>query len=224
MTNQTFSLAVKSRKEKSKQLKKVREQAMIPAVLYGHGIKPVSLSAPYSAFEKLLDKAGESSLVDLSIDEKEPVKVLIQDYQLDPKTNQFIHVDFRQIRMDEKLHAEIEFKFIGEAPAVKELSGILVTNIDKVEVECLPSDLVHEIEVDISSLKTFEDSIHVSDIKVPSGIKVINHPEETVALVQPPRTEEELKAMDEKPQAAEIPADEKAATEGESSEENKQTE
>ena len=200
MTKQNYILAAESRKEKNKNLKKIRESGFIPGVLYGHNVEPISLSINYSAFEKILSKAGESSLIDLNIDKKDSVKVLVQDYQLDPKTNQFIHVDFLQIKMDEKITAEIELKFIGESPAVKELSGILVTNTDKVNVECLPGDLVHEIEVNISSLKTFDDAIHISSINPPKGIKILNNPEETVVLVQTPRTEEEIKTLDEKPQ------------------------
>lgn len=213
MTNQIFSLPAKSRKEKNKQLKKMRENQMIPAILYGHNVKSESIIVGYSIFEKIFSKAGESSLIDLSIDEKEPVKVLVQDYQLDPKTNQFIHIDFHQIKMDEKLKADIELKFINEAPAIKELSGILVTNLDRVEVECLPGDLVHEIEIDISGLKNFEDAIHISDIKVPKGIKILNDPKETVLLIQAPRSEEDLKSLDEKPQEV-IPNQEGEVKEG----------
>lgn len=212
MANETLSLKASTRKEKRKQVAKLRKQGKIPAVLYGHKVNPESLTVDYSVFEKLFKQAGESTLVDLIVDEKKPVKVLIQDYQLDPITNQISHIDFYQIKMDEKLHAVVELKFINEAPAVKESNGILVTNTDSLEIECLPQDLVHEIEIDLSCLEKFDDAIHVKDIKMPEGITVLNVPDDVVILVQAPRTEKELEELEEKP-VEEIP--EGAEEEGE---------
>ena len=206
MPNLNLSLKTASRQETGKKLKLLREQGKIPAVLYGHKIKPVSLLVDYSVFEKIFKAAGESTLVDLSIDDQKPVKVLIQDYQLDPVSNQFIHVDFHQVRMDEKLHTEISLKFIGEAPAIKDYSGILVTNLHHLAVECLPQDLVHEIEVDLSPLKTLDSVIKVSDIKAPPGITILNEGKDAVVLVQPPRTEKELEDLEAKPEAK-LPAE-----------------
>src|SRR3989338_4769680 len=206
MPNLNLSLKTASRQETGKKLKLLREQGKSPAVLYGHKIKPVSLLVDYSVFEKIFKAAGESTLVDLSIDDQKPVKVLIQDYQLDPVSNQFIHVDFHQVRMDEKLHTEISLKFVGEAPAVKDYSGILVTNLHHLAVECLTQDLVHEIEVDLSPLKTLDSVIKVSDIKAPPGITILNAGKDAVVLVQPPRTEKELEDLEAKPEAK-LPAE-----------------
>ena len=223
-----LKLVAKTREIIGKKVKDLRSQEKIPAVLYGHKIKPLNLTIDYSVFEKIYKEAGESTLIDLVVDDKEPVKVLIQDYQLHPRTNQFIHADLKQINMDEKLNTDIILEFTGEAPAVKDFSGILVTNMDHVEVECLPKDLVHEIKVDLSSLKNFEDSIHVSDINVPEGITILNAPEDVIALVQPPRTEKELEeletpAEETKPEGEEGEGEDKSAEgEGEDkSEENK---
>ncbi|MFA6254650.1 MAG: 50S ribosomal protein L25 [Patescibacteria group bacterium] len=207
MTNLNLSLKAKTRKETGKQVNQLRKQGEIPAVLYGHKIKPLNLTLDYSTFEKIFTEAGESTLIDLTIDDQKPVKVLVQDYQLDPKTNQIIHTDFHQVRMDEKLHAEIALNFINEPPAVKELSGILVTTIDSLEVECLPQDLVHEINVDLSVLKTFEDVIHIADIKIPSGLTITNNPHDVVALIQQPRTDKELEGLEVKPKEPEVAAE-----------------
>ena len=190
MTNATLRLEVTSREETGKKVSALRTQGKVPAVLYGHDIKPTNVTVDHAHFERVYKQAGESALVDLVVDGKEPVKVLIQDHQLNPTVSQFTHIDFHQVNMKEKIHTDIPIKFIGEASAVKELSAILVTNLDHLEVECLPSDLVHEIEVDLSSLKTFDDAIRVSDIKAPQGITIKNAPEESVVLVQEPRAEE----------------------------------
>ncbi|MFA5021568.1 MAG: 50S ribosomal protein L25 [Patescibacteria group bacterium] len=213
----TLTLNVKTRVQKAKAVAQLRKADKIPAVLYGHKIKPLNLSIAYSDFEKLYRQAGESTLVDLIVDDGKPVKVLIQDYQLEPKTNRFIHVDFHQVRMDEKIHTEIGLKFIGEAPVIKEKGGMMVTNIHAVEVTCLPQDLVHEIEVNISGLKTFDDAIHVADIIVPKGITILNVPNDVVVLIQAPRTEKELADLESKPEVK-APIETEAVAEGGESE------
>lgn len=200
MTKLNLILQAKKREVVGKKVSQLRKQNLIPASLYGHKIKPMNLTVDYLAFEKLFNQAGESTLVDLIIDDGKPVKILISDVQLDSVTNQIIHADFHQVRMDEKLRAEIQLKFIGEAPAVKELSGVLVTSIHEVEVECLPQDLVHEIEVDLSSLKTFDDVIKISDIKIAAGLKILHTADDVVVLVQEPRSEKELADLEAKPE------------------------
>jgi large subunit ribosomal protein L25 len=197
MTQQVIALAAQTRPEQGKKVKSVRLAGKIPAVLYGKKISAQSLSLDYVAFEKVLNSAGESTLVDLVVDNNPPVKVLIQDYQMDPVKNLYTHVDFHQVSMDEKIHAEIQFEFVGESMAVK-TGGVLLTNLQSIEVECLPGDLVHEIKVDISKLATYDDVIHVKDINLPSGLKVLYHElEDVIALVQEPRSEKELASLDE---------------------------
>src|SRR3989338_9481019 len=200
MPQATIALRARIREEKKKKTKLPKSQGLIPAVLYGHKIVPKNLWLNYIEFEKVFGEAGESTLVDLAVEKEKPVKVLIQDYQADVLTSRINHVDFHQVRMDEKIHTEIGLKFIGEAPAVKELGGILVTNIHALEVSCLPQDLVHEIEVDLSPLKGLDDAIHVSDIKLPPGLALKAAGTEAVVLIQPPRAEEELAAMAAKPE------------------------
>ena len=204
MTNTSFGLSATTRQETGKKVKTLREQGKIPAILYGHNIEPKNITLKYTDFEKVYKQAGESSLVDLKVDDNDPVKVLIQDYQLDPRINQFLHVDLHQVNMKEKIHTEIPIEFIGEAPAVKSLGAILVKNIDAFEVECLPQDLVHEIKVDLSGLKEFDDSIHVSDIQAPAGITIKNVADDVVALVQAPRTSQEV---DDASSAVAMPAE-----------------
>jgi large subunit ribosomal protein L25 len=172
----------------------------------------------YLPFNKLYKEAGESTLIDLKIDETAPVKVLIQEVEADPLTGKLAHVDFRQIKMTEKIKVDALLKFIGEAPAVKELGGTFVHSMEKIEIECLPQDLVHEIEIDLSVLKTFEDRIHIKDLKVPSGVKILSDMNATIAAVEAPLTEEELKAELETPvveKVEEVGVVEKEKKEGE---------
>ncbi len=199
-----FTLFAQLRTKGDKKIKSLRKEGFIPAVVYGRGAETRSLLLEALPFEKIYQKAGESSLVQLVIDKKEPINVLIQDVQIDPLSDKIIHVDLHQVKETEKVTTEIELKFVGESKAIRELGGILVRNLDKVEVEALPKDLVHEIEVDISKLATFEDVIHVSDLKISETIKILKNPEEVVALVQPLQVEEVVGEKTEEEQIKEI--------------------
>ncbi len=196
---ETLKLEAKTREIKGKQSKQLRQQGSIPAVVYGHGFETRSLAVDQRVFEKALAKAGESSLIDLVIDGKESVKVLIQEVQHDPLKGLVTHVDFRQVKMTEKLETDIEFEFIGEVPAVKELGAILVRSMDKIRVRCLPQYLVHSIAIDLTSLKAFGDTIKVKDIKPPEGIEFLANPTEVIAVVNEPISEAELKELEAKP-------------------------
>jgi len=196
----TFELKAKTRQETGRQVKQLREQGLIPAVTYGNGIKSQNLVVEYNPFASVFKKAGASSLVDLIIDGGAPIKVLVYEVTQDPLSDRWAHIDFYQVKMTEKLRAKIPLKFVGEAPAVKELGGIFVKGFDEVEVECLPGDLVTTIEVDLSSLKTFADTLHLKDLKLPSGIELVLKTNEVLAKVAAPRSEEELKALEEKPE------------------------
>jgi large subunit ribosomal protein L25 len=166
--------------------KKLQEKGLIPAELYGHGIVNMHLSISQKEFEKVLRKAGESTLVEI----KTPGgvrNVLIHDVQKHYLTSAPIHVDFYEVKMTERLTATVALEFVGEADAVKVLGGTLVKVLSEVEVESLPADLPHNIEVDISVLKTFADTLSVKDLKVSDKVTVKTDPDELVVKVQPPR-------------------------------------
>lgn len=203
----TFKLNAKNRELTGKKVASLRQAGKIPAVLYGHGVANKNLELNYTNFEKVFKDAGESTLIDLTIDEKELVKVLVADVQYEPIKHQFSHIDFQQIRMDEKITATVEVKFTGESKAVKEEGGVLLHNIREIEIRCLPANLIHEIEVDISSLNTFNDVIKIKDLDLSDGIEIVGHePEDVIATIAPPRSEEELAALEEKPAVLEAEA------------------
>jgi large subunit ribosomal protein L25 len=190
-----LSLSAHRRTTVGKTVDRLRRSNIIPAVLYGHDVKSVPLEIDAQVFQQIYRQAGATGLVDLTIDQAAPVKVLVHEVQRHPTRRTIIHVDFYQVRMTEKIEAEIELVMVGESTAVKESGGTLVRSLDKLKVECLPGDLVPSFPVDISALKTFEDRIHVGDIKVPTGITIMNQADEVVASVTPPRSEAELEAL-----------------------------
>lgn len=192
-----ISLNAKIREKEN--VKTLREKGLIPAVVYGRGQKNISLSLDYQEFKKALETAGESTIIKLKVND-EIKNVLIYDVAKDPITDKFIHIDFYQVRMDEIITAEVRLAFEGESSAVKTLEGILIKTMNEVEVEALPGDLPHELKIDLSILETFDDHIKIKDIKLPEGVKIKLDPEDVVASVAPPRTQEELEELEEKPE------------------------
>jgi large subunit ribosomal protein L25 len=178
-------------------VKSLRRQDLVPAVIYGHDFKALSIQVPMKELERVYAEAGESTVVYLNVNGQDH-PTIIHDIVRDALSDKFLHADFYKVRLDEKIHAKIQFNFIGESPAVKEAGGVLVKNIDHVKVEALPSDLVNEIVIDVSLLKTFDDVIRVADISVPKGIVILDQPEEVIAVVTPPRSEAELAELEQK--------------------------
>lgn len=165
----------------------IRAAGNIPAVLYGHNIPNLHLILNQNEFEKILRKAGENTIVEIITDDGKPHNVLINDVQKHYLTSKPDHADFYEVSMTEKLTAPVPLEFVGESNAVKAMGGTLVKQITEVEVECLPSDLPRNIEVDISLLKTFEDSILVKDLKLPANVEIVTDAEELVSKVSAPR-------------------------------------
>lgn len=189
-----FQLKARKRSILGKKVKKLRKKDLIPAVVYGHNIPSLNIEIEKKIFEKIFKEAGKTTVIDLIIDSKKtPTKVLIHDLQYDPIKDKIIHVDFYQIKEKEKITTDIELKFVGEAPVVKEKNGILVHHLTKIKIECLPKDLIREIEVNLSSLREFDDLIRVKDLKVPSEIKILHELEDVVVGVSAPKVEEEVK-------------------------------
>lgn len=167
--------------------KHIRLAGLIPVELYGHNVPNTHLSVSLNEFEKLFRRAGESTLVELQTEDGTVHNVLIHDVQRHFLTSRPIHVDFLKVNMSETLTATVALDFVGESLAVKSAGGVLVKVMNEVEVECLPADLPHNIEVDITPLATFEDVIKVSDLKVSGKVTILSDAEEVVAKVQPPR-------------------------------------
>lgn len=193
-----IKLDAKLREERGKKVNRGRKVGLIPAVTYGKSAEPQSLWVDALDFGRLIKESGESVIINLSIGGKNGYNVLIHELQQSPVSGNISHIDFYQVKMDEKIETEVELVFIGESPAVKELGGVLVKSLDKVEISCLPANLPSSIEVDIANIKTFEDHIYVKDLKIPGEVEVKDDPETVVALVTPPRSEEELSQLEEK--------------------------
>ncbi len=205
-----LELQTENREVFGKKLESFRKQGKLPAVLYGPKEKSRPLFVSLKDFKKLWKEAGESTVIQLILDDKsKPARndsvvaksgrkeVLIQEVAIDPVKDEPVHVDFYAVQMDKPIEAAIALEFSGISPAVKNLGGVLVKVMHNVEVEALPKNLPHELVVDISKLENFSDKISAKDIDLPEGVKLISNPEEAVVLVEEPK-EEEAAPVEEK--------------------------
>jgi len=161
---------------------------MVPAVVYGARVENTSISVPSTDFIKVLKAAGESSTVALNLDGKN-INVLIHEVQVDPVKGFPIHIDFLAIDMNKPVEVVVELEFTGVSPAEKAGLGSLMKVLHEISIEALPKDLPHTIIVDISSLETLENQIHVKDIIAPKGVTILTDADEVVALVAPAKAE-----------------------------------
>ncbi len=202
------TLKVESRAIFGRRVKKLRQQGTLPANIFGKKIKSTGVSTNYQEFSKLFRKVGETTLIDLELKGEKPRPVLITNVKRHPVTGHYIHADFHQVDLTEKVTAAIPVRIVGQSPAVKDKGAVLVTVISEIEVKALPTDLPDHFEVDIGHLNEFGDSILIKDLKIPAGVDLLTGPEETVVTVQQPKEE-----VEEKPAA---PAEGEApAAEGE---------
>jgi large subunit ribosomal protein L25 len=206
-----FEIKAEIREIVGKKVNSLRRSGIIPAILYGHGKKPVNLSVNAKDFSAIFKKAGETSLVELVVGGKKH-NVLVHDLARNPLTDETIHIDFFEVRMDEKIKTKVPLVFVGESLAIKSDGGVLVRALQEVEIEALPKDLPKEIVIDISPLKTFEDKLLIKNIVMAGSIKILAGQDDVVALVAPPRSDKEMEDLEGK---AEVAAPEEIKVAGE---------
>lgn len=187
MDSITLSAQLRDTNIKAKYL---RKDGLIPAEFYGHGMENQSLQMDYQSFRRVYRKAGENTIIELKVDGGKDAKVLVHRVDHHPVSDDISYVEFINVRMDEKVTTHVPVHLEGQAPAVKELGGVLVQSLDEIEIRCLPGDLIHEVTLSIEPLVDFSSAIHVSDIKVSDKIEILTDLESTVASVSAPREEE----------------------------------
>jgi len=201
--------AYERKTEKKSDLRKLREEGFVPAVIYGEGIEESkTVSVVHGELLRLLRKRRhEDFLIDLEVEEtKEKFITLLQDVQFHPVTDRIIHADFYSVSLEKPIYAKIPVHLVGEARGVKE-GGVLYQVLHEIEIEAKPLDLPSVIEVDVTELE-IGDSVHVGDIKIEGDVKVITPPEETVVTVSEPEKVVEAAPAEEELEEEEAPAEE----------------
>jgi large subunit ribosomal protein L25 len=172
-----------------KQVKALRREGKLPAVIYGRNFEMMPISLDQRETSRSLSHVGMSTLLSIQL-EGIPYTVLVREKQRNSLTGELIHIDFQAISMTEKLRASVVIDLGGIAPAVKDFNALLVTNLSEIEVECLPSDLPERMVVDVSNLKSIGDVIHVRDLVISPNIRLLEDPDTIIVVVNP--AEEEL--------------------------------
>ena len=195
-----FNLDAQIRKAENKKPIK----GFIWAVIYGPDYENQNLVLKLADFEKIYNEAGESSLIDLKIDSDKTVKVIVKTLQRNAVRHNIIHVDFMAVDMKKEIEVETPINFIGASPAVKELNGTLVKERESLLIKCTPDKFVESIDLDLSVLKTFDDSIKAGDVVLPEGTVLAIDSSVLIINVMQPRSasDEEIKAEEDALEAA----------------------
>ena len=174
-----------------KQVKALRREGKLPAVIYGRHTDPIKINLDAHSASLALGRLTASSLVTISVDGTEHI-ALVREKQRDYIKNRLLHVDFLAVSLSEKLRTSVSIHFVGVSPAVKDHNAVLVHNLETIEVESLPADLPERIDIDISVLKRPGYGIRLKDLQVSDKIRLLGDPETMVAVATFAKIEEEV--------------------------------
>ena len=193
-----MQLNASTRQHLGKRARRLHSQGKLAAVVYGHSVAPTPLTLDRLEFQKVFVKSGRTHLVDLVVDGARTEKVLVREIQTHPRRLGPIHVDFYQVSLEEKIRVEVPVHLVGESAAVKRGDADVLQPIHAVEVECLPTEIPEEFEVDLTPLAEIEAELRVAQLTVPKGVTVLAEPEDLVVKIVHKR---EMKVEEELPAA-----------------------
>jgi len=177
-------------RDKSVNLDYLRKEGFLPAVFYGKKTEPTPIKISTKDFIKVWNNVGESGVISL-VTTKGNVDVLIKDVQSDPTKNTPVHVDFYVFEKGKKIEVSIPLEFIGVSPAVKDLGCNLVKVLHEINIFVDPQNIPHSISVDIGTLTEVDSQILAKDIKLPSGVELLEEEDSVVALAEEQKEEVE---------------------------------
>ncbi len=213
-----FTLEVAPRTTVGRHVSGLRRQGLVPGIIYGHSVKPLTVEIPGKDFAKMFHRTGRSHLLQLRVEgERVARPVLIKELQINPRTAEPVHVDFFQVNLLEKLTVQVPVVLVGEAPATKFDAGELLHLIHQLEVSCLPDAIPGEIDIDVSGLAEIDDAVRISEVQLPEGVELAAalDPDEVIAKIAAPRVQEE-EAAPEAEEGAEVAAEGEPQAESES--------
>jgi large subunit ribosomal protein L25 len=188
-----MELSANTREILGKKVRFLRRQGITPVHLFGRNIEPLPLQCDTAELKNILAQAGMTQIVSLKIDKKKtPTNVMVREVQTEPRTDELLHVDFYQIRMEEKIRVEVPIVTVGEAPALRYKENFLAHELNNLTIECLPDEIPSRVEIDLSDLTESEQAIHVGDISLGDGITIIDNPEQLVVKISAGFVEKEV--------------------------------
>ena len=186
-----LQINVDARTVTGKHTRRLRAAGIVPGVVFGKKAGSVAVQLDAKALDQLYREAGRTSIVRVSVGGAAPTSAVIKSLQRHPLSGKTLHVDFFAPDLTQEMSVDVPIVFTGEPPAIEATGGFLDTAISTLHVKALPSDLPHELNVDLTPLVDLDSAIHVRDIVVAANVTVLNDPDEIVARVLPPRVEEE---------------------------------
>lgn len=212
-----YTINAEPRTVVGKKVKQLRREGWIPAVIYGQG-EPVNVQLEAHDLYLTLRDAGTGHLIDLQLG-GEKHTVLTRDIQQHVTRGDLIHVDFMEVSMTSTITATADLVMVGESPTEALGQGTVVLTVQSVDIECLPDDLVSEIEVDISKITTPNDLLYIKDLTPPKGVTILTDPEVVIArfafesLAEEELEEEEVEGLAEEVEIIEKGKEEEEAEE-----------
>jgi large subunit ribosomal protein L25 len=177
----------------------LRRQGKVPGVIYGHGREPESVAVDTAALNKMLvGISAATTIVDVAVDDRAPVKALIREIQRDAlRPAEILHLDLYEVQADEQITLEVPIRLTGIPDGVRNFGGVLDHVLRELEIEVLPRDIPEHVDLDVTAL-TIGHSLFVRDIQV-ANARVLNDPDTPVCTVVAPRTEEAPAPVTEEP-------------------------
>jgi large subunit ribosomal protein L25 len=199
-----IELHVVTRELMGKKSRFLRRQGITPVHLFGYDTEPMALQCETVHLKQVLKTAGKTKLVGLRVDKhRKPRNVVIREVQKNALSGELVHVDFFQVSMEEKMKVEVPVVLVGEAPALKSKTNMMVHELAAVDIECLPDRIPESIQVDISGLVEDDQSIQVKDLVLGEGVVALSNPEQVIVRITPLKIEK----VEEKPVVAEAVAE-----------------
>lgn len=198
-----YVLQANKREIIGKKVKSLRQEGLLPAVIYGSGIDPQPITLDTKDVIQTLKEIGANTLITIKIGKKEHL-ALVRDVQREVIKRDLLHIDFQAVSLEESITTAVPILVVGEAPATKEYNAVLSIGLDELQVEAKAKDLPDSISVDISGLEEIGDHILVKDLIIPGEVKVLDDPDELVLVASAqtlmeiePEVEEEAELLEE---------------------------
>lgn len=193
MANTKLELSAEPREVFGKRVRRLRRDGLVPANIYGHGDSR-AIQAPLRVLDVLLAHGGKSGVINIAISGQKAQTALVKGIQRDPRSGQIVHIEFQAVSMNESVTSAVPIRFTGESVAVTKLDGVMSHPRTEVHVTARAADLPDSIEVDISTITELHGAIHVRDLPESPTFKVLDAPEDVLAIVNPPAVIEEVEA------------------------------
>ncbi|MCA9908613.1 MAG: 50S ribosomal protein L25 [Anaerolineae bacterium] len=182
--SETYTIEAEARATTGKKVSQLRRSGLVPGIIYGKKITPVSIQIPARALQTILMRAGGTHLIDVNV-AGQPYSVLAREVQRDVIRGDILHVDFLAVDASTAITAEVPVHFVNESPAVRARLGILLQNLSKLTIEALPADLIDSVQIDLSALVEVGNAIHVRDLPVGEKVKILNDVDDMIVRVVP---------------------------------------